>query len=213
MTALVLSLVQGASAEWSSFITKADFDQKYFPGHISFYTYDSLKAAAGTPFTQFGNSGSPEDQKRELALAICKRAGLKQQYEQNCNIQCKQGYCDTTSPYPCSKTQEPYYFGRGPIQLFWNYNYGACGDYIGKRLLQVPGQISTNPVIAFQTAFWFWMTQGSHRFILAKSFSGTTRAINGGYSEEGRRQMLSRVAYYKSFCTILGVDPGTDLEC
>ncbi|XP_073388762.1 endochitinase At2g43610-like [Physcomitrium patens] len=139
--------------------------------------------------------------------------GLKQQYEQNCNIQCKQGYCDTTSPYPCSKTQEPYYFGRGPIQLFWNYNYGACGDYIGKRLLQVPGQISTNPVIAFQTAFWFWMTQGSHRFILAKSFSGTTRAINGGYSEEGRRQMLSRVAYYKSFCTILGVDPGTDLEC
>lgn len=67
VAALVLSLVQGASAAWSTFITKAAFDQTYFPGHIAFYTYDSLKAAAGAPFTQFGNSGTLDDQKRELA--------------------------------------------------------------------------------------------------------------------------------------------------
>lgn len=222
VAALVLSLVQGASAAWSTFITKAAFDQTYFPGHIAFYTYDSLKAAAGAPFTQFGNSGTLDDQKRELAAFFAQvkheSGGLKQKYEQGCNIQCQQSYCASSPTYPCSKTQPPYYFGRGPIQLSWNYNYGACGDYIGKPLLREPSQISNSAVTAFQTALWFWMTQGPH---LAKSFSGTTKAINGDieckggahYSEKGHEQMLSRVQYYKSFCSVLGVDPGTDLEC
>ena len=35
-------------------------------------------------------------------------------------------YCDDTNrQYPCRKGQRPYYFGRGPLQLSWNYNYGS----------------------------------------------------------------------------------------
>jgi chitinase len=109
-----------------------------------------------------------------------------------------------------------------------NYNYGACGKYLNIALLTDPGLISGSAVTAFRTAFWYWMTQGGHagvtphNAILAKSFAGTIRAINGDiecksgthYSEAGHQEMLSRVSYYKSFCQVLGVkDIGTDLEC
>ena len=38
-------------------------------------------------------------------------------------------YCDTSSCVPCAPGQQ--YYGRGPIQLSWNYNYKAAGDAIG----------------------------------------------------------------------------------
>jgi chitinase len=227
MAALVLSLVQGASAAWSSFVTKAAFDQTFFPGHLALYSYENLKTAAEGSFSAFGNSGSPDDQKRELAAFFAhvnhESGGLKQKYEQGCDTKCQQGYCDKGRPeYPCSETQPPYYFGRGPLQLSWNYNYGVCGQKIKQPLLANPGLISTNGRIAFQTAIWFWMQEnGCHAKILGNSFSGTTKAINGDkeckngghYTLQGHQQMLQRVEYYKSFCQTLKVNPGPDLEC
>ena len=36
-------------------------------------------------------------------------------------------YCDRSQPYGCPAGQSAYY-GKGPIQLSWNYNYKAAGD-------------------------------------------------------------------------------------
>jgi chitinase len=100
-----------------------------------------------------------------------------------------------------------------------NFNYGACGAALGKDLLANPDQVAEDSATAFQTAVWFWMTQGPHDQILQGSFSGTIRAINGGIEcnqpagSVGNNQMLDRVQIYTSFCQTLAVDPGTDLDC
>jgi chitinase len=238
LAAIILSVAHGALARdwsivedglsadhWSSFVSQEAFDRTFFPGHIGFYNYESLKAATGAPFGAFAMQGGPDDQKRELAAFFAQikheSGGLTQQFEQGCNEDCKKSYCAPSDRYPCSRDHPPYYMGRGPIQLSWNYNYGACGDYLGKDLLRDPGLISNSAVTAFQTALWFWMQNGCHDSIRSGNFAGTTRAINGDlecrsgsrWSEQGYRQMLARADYYRTFCRALGVDPGNNLEC
>ena len=53
------------------------------------------------------------------------------------------------------------YYGRGPIQLSYNGNYGYASDCIfgnKKVLLNNPELVETDPVVAFKTALYFWMT-------------------------------------------------------
>lgn len=52
------------------------------------------------------------------------------------------------------------YYGRGPIQLSWNYNYGRFSDFLygDDRLLTNPDEVHTNGVTSFKSAIWFWMT-------------------------------------------------------
>lgn len=52
------------------------------------------------------------------------------------------------------------YSGRGPIQLSYFYNYGNFSDFIfgDERLVDTPQQLETDPVLAFKSAIWFWMT-------------------------------------------------------
>jgi basic endochitinase B len=52
------------------------------------------------------------------------------------------------------------YYGRGPIQLSWNYNYGQFSKFIYNDkniLLNYPDSIQENGVLAFKSAIWFWM--------------------------------------------------------
>ncbi len=51
-------------------------------------------------------------------------------------------YCDWGQPYGCPAGQAAYY-GRGPIQLSWNFNYKAAGDALGIDLLNNPGWCRT----------------------------------------------------------------------
>ena len=59
------------------------------------------------------------------------------------------------------------YYGRGPMQLSWNYNYGMFSSvyyandqgYNAKmELLNHPENVSNDAVTAFSAAFWFYMT-------------------------------------------------------
>ena len=57
------------------------------------------------------------------------------------------------------------YYGRGPVQLSWNYNYGRYSTvftestYNNKmHLLENPDDIVMDGYTAFGAAFWFWMT-------------------------------------------------------
>ncbi|KAG0554227.1 hypothetical protein KC19_12G074500 [Ceratodon purpureus] len=207
----------GGSGGWSSFVTKAVFES-FFPDRVAFYTYEGLQAASVAPYAAFGTTGSLDDQKRELAAFLAnvnqESGGLQFTVEQSpVGIYCQ---ADNTQ-YPCAPGKT--YIGRGPIQLSWNYNYGACGAALGKDLLANPDQVAQDSATAYQTALWFWMTQGPHDAILKGSFSGTIQAINGNLEcgklagTEAHNKMLNRVQYYKSFCQTLSVDPGADLEC
>ena len=53
-----------------------------------------------------------------------------------------------------------YYYGRGPIQLTWNYNYGQFSKFLyndKQILLDDPGALERDGVLAFKSAIWFWM--------------------------------------------------------
>src|SRR5262249_3541992 len=130
-------------------------------------------------------------------------------------------------PYGCPAGSCAYY-GRGPLQLSWNFNYKAAGDAIGYNLLGDPYAAENNAAISWQASDWFWMTQAgggpmtSHNAILQSNGGGgfgfTIRAINGGLecpSVGGGNTSSrdSRVNNYKYFCDQLGVSYGNNISC
>lgn len=190
-----------------------------FPNRNPLYTYDSLIAAT-QQYPQFCNQGSLEQRKREAAAFLAnishETGGLFYVDEQNT----QDSYCDASSTaYPCAPGKN--YHGRGPIQLSWNYNYGACGQAIGKDLLHQPELVSTDSTISFMTALWFWMTPQSpkpscHDAIATSGFGMTINIINGGIEcgkGQPTPQALHRIQLYQQYAGMLGVSPGENLYC
>jgi hypothetical protein len=65
---------------------------------------------------------------------------------------------DVNYPRPDTKTQ---YFGRGALQLSWNYNYGYFSELIfgdAKTLLNKPERVANEGWLAIASALWFYMT-------------------------------------------------------
>ncbi|KAG6726840.1 hypothetical protein I3842_02G100300 [Carya illinoinensis] len=195
----------------------------------SFYTRAAFLSALSS-YNQFG-SGSADESKREIAAFF---ANVAHETGSLCYIEeingASQDYCDeTNTQYPCNPDKK--YYGRGPLQLTWNYNYGAAGNSIGidfttrktgncdqfiatKRcLLNSPETVATDPVISFKTALWFWMTN-VHQ-VLNQGFGATIRAINGAIECNGGNSgaVQSRIQYYTQYCNQLGVAPGDNLSC
>lgn len=193
--------------------------KKIFPHSNALYTRDGLIAAA-RKFPLFCNEGSSEQNRREAAAFLAnishETGALVFAEEQKPPII----YCDPSSKtYPCAKGKT--YHGRGPLQLSWNYNYGACGRAIGKDLLNQPELVSTDSSITFMTALWFWMTPQApkpscHDAIRSSGFGMTINVINGEI-ECGKGaptpQALDRVKLYQEYCGMLGVEPGGNLHC
>jgi chitinase len=121
-------------------------------------------------------------------------------------------YCNSSNAqWPCAPGKK--YYGRGPLQISWNYNYGPAGREIGFNGLGNPDMVAQDPVISFKTALWFWMNN-VHR-VVPHGFGATTRAINGALECNGNNpaQMNARMGYYKQYCQQFGVDPGNNLTC
>lgn len=202
-------------------VSEAQFNS-FFPHRNSFYTYSGLVAALSA-YPGFANSGSETIQKREaaafLANASHETGGLVHIVEQNtANYP---HYCDTSQPYGCPAGHDQYY-GRGPIQLSWNFNYKAAGDALGIDLLNNPRLVQTDSAIAWKTALWYWNTQNGpgtmtpHAAIVNdRGFGETIRSINGSIECNGGNpaQVQSRVDTYLRFTSALGVDPGGNLHC
>ena len=118
-------------------VSEAQFNQM-FPNRNSFYTYSGLTAALSA-YPGFANTGSDTVKKQEAAAFLAnvshETGGLVYIVEQNtANYP---HYCDTSQSYGCPAGQAAYY-GRGPIQLSWNFNYKAAGDALGIDLLDNP---------------------------------------------------------------------------
>ncbi|XP_028797557.1 endochitinase-like [Neltuma alba] len=209
-----------------------------------FYTYDAFIEAAKS-FPAFGSTGDVATRKREIAAFLGQTShettggwasapdgpyawGYCFNQEQNP----ASSYCAPSTQYPCAAGKQ--YYGRGPIQLSWNYNYGPCGSAIGADLLNNPDLVASNAVISFKTALWFWMTAQSpkpscHDVITGRwtpsgadtaagrlpGYGTITNIINGGL-ECGRGQdsrVADRIGFYKRYCDILGVGYGSNLDC
>jgi basic endochitinase B len=235
----------------SSLLTKAQYE-KLFPHHHPIYTYEALITAT-TAFPSFASEGDRETRKRELAAFFAHIAhettngwpgakggpyvwGLVYTEEQAClDGHCTQYNTGGTSPYKPVPGKS--YYGRGPLQLTYAYNYGLAGDELGLPLLANPELASHDGVIAFKTALWFWMRAqkpkpSCHEVMCGKwqptpddlrlgrkpGFGMTINIINGGVECNSnvpavKDLRLERIGFYKWFATLLEVSPGQDCDC
>lgn len=208
-----------------------------------FYTYNAFITAANS-FSGFGTTGDAATRKRELAAFFGQTShettggwptapdgpyawGYCFIREGNQDV-----YCTPNQQWPCAAGQK--YYGRGPIQLTYNHNYGPAGRAIGKNLLSDPDLVATDPVTSLKTAIWFWMTpQGNkpscHDVIVGRwrpssadtaagrvpGYGVITNIINGGLEcgFDPDDKVSDRVGFYKRYCNMLGINTGNNLGC
>jgi predicted chitinase len=150
-------------------LTRVNYES-FFPHHHPLYSYEALiKAAAGSPL--FAAEGDSATRRRELAAFFAEIAhettnggaaapggpyawGLYYTEELGCGDgHCRQYNSDNGGPYKAVPGKT--YYGRGPIQLSYPYNYGQAGTDLHLPLLAHPELVSHDGVVAFRTALWF----------------------------------------------------------
>jgi predicted chitinase len=188
-----------------------------FPHRNHVYSYQGLVQAASS-YAAFATTGDTAARKREIAAFLANVAhetgGLVYSEEIN-----KSDYCSPSASCPCAPGHR--YFGRGPLQLSWNYNYCVAGNALHLPLQAHPELVSSDAKVAWQTGLWFWMTskgagsQTGHSASVNGQFGETIRTINGALECNGRNTdpVHDRVQYFQRFCKLLGVDPGNKLSC
>lgn len=225
-------IAQGASAVITQSVYESmvpNRDNSLCPAQ-GFYTYDALVAAVNS-FPAFGTSGSDEQMKRELAAFFGQVSHDTTGGTKGAADQFQWGLCFKEET---NKATSPPYYGRGPIQLTGQSNYQLAGDALGVDLVSNPDLVSTDAVISWKTALWFWLTSqspkpSSHDVMLgnwtpteADSAAGrvpgygvTTNIINGGiecgHGENNAND--DRIGYYKRYSDMLGVSYGDNLDC
>jgi chitinase len=174
-------------------------------------------------FPDFANVGSLDMRKREAA-AFLANVAHETGFLFYVNEIAQGEYCDSSSWF-CSCVPGKRYYGRGPIQLSWNYNYCAASKAIfgnEEVLRQDPDRVAREPKIAWATAIWFWMTQTGagtmtcHNAIVNNAgFGETIRTINGGLECGGRNpgQVQSRISNFQNISATLSCSTGSNLGC
>lgn len=138
--------------------------------------------------------------------------------------------------YPATAGRK--YYGRGPLQLSFNGNYGFASECIfgdKNKLLNDPDLVIKDPVIAFETAIWFWMTPqamkpsahevitGGWRSTEAEQAKGwtagfglVTNIINGAIEcnkGDGVAAMKNRMNYYQHFLAAFKINDKRQCSC
>lgn len=213
----------GAGEREHPLLSRALFD-KAFAERLAFYDYDSLLRALDV-FPAAFSTGPEEVRRREVAAFLAQvsheTGGLRLIREEN--QQAWDDYCDPTW---IACMPDRLYFGRGPIQLSWNYNYAAAGEALGQDLLSNPELIERDATLAFKTAVWFWMTQTgagsttSHNAMVSGAgFAETTRSINGTLECDqpegsiGYERMMHRAKHFTRFSLMLEVSTEGNILC
>ncbi|HTA92375.1 MAG TPA: chitinase [Polyangiaceae bacterium] len=211
------SPASGPASGLGSILSQGTFDAM-FPNRNGFYSYSGLLSAAAT-FGAFANTGDITAQKREVAAFL---ANVGQETGDLVYIDeiDQAPYCSSSSDCPCAPGKE--YFGRGSLQISWNYNYCAAGAALGLDLRGNPDLVSQDATVAWRTGLWFWMTSAgagarpAHDSIVdGDGFGETIRTINGSLECNGGNPdaVNARVGRYLNFCGMLGVDPGSNQGC
>jgi predicted chitinase len=204
----------------SAILSQSTFEAM-FPGRNGFYTYDGLVTAT-KKYPAFATTGSADDRKREVA-AFLANVAHETGYLYYVEEIAKGDYTDWGGS--CAPAPGKRYFGRGPIQISWNYNYCAASQSIfgdPNVLREDPDRVARDSWVAWATGIWFWMTStGAGSFTAHAGITGghgfgeTIRTINGSLECGGKNptQVNSRIDAYKKLCGMLGVDPGAGLGC
>ncbi|TDO22815.1 chitinase [Pedobacter duraquae] len=193
-------------------------------------------------FADFCNNGNLSLNKKELAAFFAQSAHeTKNGQDGNFNsglifiheIDTSLAYKTDNKIYPAVAGKK--YYGRGPLQLSYNGNYGFASSCIyGDQniLLNNPEILEKDAVAAFKTAIYFWMTPQSIRPSAHQVMTGlwkpgaddqrkgrvagfgmVTNIINGALEcNQGEKNaaMQDRIGFYKAFLKRLG---GTDANC
>ncbi|MEH0166266.1 chitinase [Roseateles microcysteis] len=223
--ALQLPLAANAHAAEHAFLPSlAQFDQ-LFPRRLAFYSYEGFtEAVRQTP--GFAAWGSAQQRAQEMAAFLGQIAHESDQLRAQREYRKENWdhYCRKTDVFGCAPGQQ--YYGRGPIQLSWNYQYKAAGDYLGLDLWADPDRVARDSTVAWRTALWYWMSQtgeaprSAHQALRqGEGFGATTRAINGPLEcdkpddADARRKNQRRIDYYKHASALFGVPVLHPLGC
>lgn len=235
----------------ASLLTKTQYES-YFPHHNPLYHYEDLIAAAAG-FPLFAGEGDETNRRRELAAFFAEIAhettnggegakggpfvwGLFYTEELGCQDgHCKQYNSSGGSAYRAAPGKT--YYGRGPIQLSYPYNYGQAGADLGLPLLAHPELVSHDGAVAFRTALWFWMraaddepschavmtgkwqpTEKDRRLGRHPGFGMTINIVNGNVechtqapaSLDARKD---RIGHYRYFAGLMGIPVEKDCDC
>lgn len=204
--------------------TAAQFEA-LFPKRLAFYSHEGLLKAARS-FPAFAGTGDEAQRRRELAAFLGNIAhesdelrAVREYRKENYDH-----YCSLADGERCAPGQQ--YYGRGPIQLSWNYQYRRAGEALGLDLWADPDLVARDPAVAWQTALWYWMTQNGPGPMTAHAamnggpgFGATVRAINGLIEcdkpgdPDAQRKIARRVAFYAQAARLFDVSPGPNLGC
>ena len=250
-----------------SLFDEADFDG--FPLRNEIYTYDNfLKAVAKFPnfcgetiiiegqtleetckrelasiFAHWGQETgkrSPDDGEFwTQALYWVEEIRCSGTNDPSCNYQ-DGGWSGASDDWPSQPGQQ--YYGRGPFQLSWNYNYGrfstvfAPSSYNNKMyLLENPDLVHEDGFLAMAAGIWFYMTPQDPKpsmhdvmtsfFVpndsdiqngIGANFGTTINIINGGHecnrSPESSKA-ASRAEYYLNWLNFFGMPAEGGLTC
>jgi len=135
-----------------------------------------------------------------LAHAVWETVGFQYMKEQYCqtNMQaCKNAY-----PANAGGRQDVVYYGRGCLQLTWDYNYKAASQalYGDDRLIQTPDQVANDPAIAWSSAAWFWKANVHAN---SATFGQTLKAINGALECDGGPNSQNRILRFDHYKQVL----------
>ncbi len=238
-------------------ITKKSTNASYIYSDVDswWYTNSTPETVINVDFEDFANTALAVNNKRELAAFLANISkettggwqlpvgggsagdyaqwGLYFVHEVGYNSTNGVGtYSQASTDYPPNATKG--YYGRGPIQLSWNYNYGQFSKFLYNDvnvLLNNPDLIQEDGALAFKSAIWFWMMpqcpkpschQAMHDLLAPqtgvytsskmykKGFAHTNNIINGGLecrntsSAAFTQKVLLRSEIYKYYLSILG---------
>lgn len=238
-------------------ITKKSTNQSYIYSDVDswWHTNTTPETVINVDFEDFLNTSSILNNKRELAAFLANISkettggwqlpvgggaagdyavwGLYFVHEVGYTSANSAGtYSQANADFPPNPTKG--YYGRGPIQLSWNYNYGQFSKFLyndSSILLNDPDLVQQDGVLAFKSAIWFWMMpqcpkpschQAMHELwtpqtgdysaakMYKKGFAHTNNIINGGLecrntsSAAFTQKVVLRSELYKYYLSILG---------
>jgi hypothetical protein len=219
------------------------------------YTNSTPEVVVNVDFADFINTSSATNNKRELAAFLANISkettggwqlpvggGSPGDYAQwGLYFVHEVGYTSANGAGTYSQASTEYppnpakgYYGRGPIQLSWNYNYGQFSKFLYNDvsvLLNNPDLVQENGVLALKSAIWFWMMpqwpkpschqvmhdlwipqigEYSSAKMYKKGFAHVNNIINGGLecrsssSSLYTDKVVIRSDLYKYYLSILG---------
>lgn len=224
-----------------------------FPHRNKVFSYKGLQQAA-LKFPLFLAEGDEQMRKNELAafLAIVAQEttggwpeapggpltwGLVFKEEQTCvKVDCPVYNSPGRSDFIAAPGKN--YHGRGALQISYLYNYGEAGKDLDLPLVAQPELLSEDPVVAFESAIWFWMRKQNNKPSCHEVMTGgfkpsaedealnrkpgfgmVINVVNGGVecgkdrTPDAASKAAGRIAFYKYFTTSLHITPDADCDC